>query len=260
MPKRKKFMTFLTLVFLGFAFLCQQTNTLKTTRYTWQSSRVPQAFDGYRIVHVSDLHNKRFGKGQSRLLRAIRDAQPDMIALTGDFADLTTKDLGAVRELLDGTQGLAPIYFVEGNHDPNSPHYRALLALLSQYGVTVLDGYTRLERGGEAMSLAGCAYWGQWIFSEPSDIVLYHDPDSFPRFAALGCGLLLSGHIHGGQIALPNGRALFGPKTTLFPKYSHGEYREGDSTMILSRGLGVSRIPFRLFAPPEIVVIELKYT
>jgi len=255
---RKLLLALLVLAAAGAFFAVQQTNTLRTARYTWQSDRVPPAFDGFRIVQVSDLHNKRFGKEQKRLLAAIREAGPDMIALTGDFADKATRNLDAVEELLAGTQGLAPIYFVEGNHDLNSPFYGALLALLSQYGVTVLDGYAQLERDGESMRMLGFGYWTPGEFDLPADIALSHSPDGFPAFARQGFGLVLSGHIHGGQIALPNGRAFVGPNGKLFPRYSHGEYRQGDSTMLVSRGLGISRIPFRLFAPPEIVVIELK--
>ena len=239
-------------------FLYQQTNVLQTTRYSWESPRVPRAFDGYRIVQLSDLHNKRFGKHQRRLLRAVREAKPDLIALTGDFVDLHTKSLAAATELLEGMQGLAPMLYVDGNHDPNSPYYQEFLALLDRYGVIVLDGVTQLLRGGETMTIAGYGYWEiQGPAIAPADIVLYHGPQWFPAFAAAGCGLVLAGHIHGGQIALPGGRAIVGPAGTLFPEYSHGVYREGASTMVLSRGLGTSGAPLRLFSPPEIVVIEL---
>jgi len=249
---------FILLIFAAISaiiFLIQQTNTLKTTHYTWQSSRVPQAFDGFRVVQVSDLHNKRFGRNQSRLIQSIRAAQPDMIALTGDFIDDKTRDLEFMRDLLEGIHELAPIYFVEGNHDTTSPFRGALLALLSQYNVTALDGYTQIERNGATMSLAGFPYWGSPNFHGPADIVLYHSPE---HFASFGAGLVIAGHNHGGQVALPGGRAVFGPRVEFFPRYSFGMYHEGDATMILSRGLGTSRIPFRVFAAPEIVVITLK--
>ena len=258
--KRKRCRWLILVVLLAAAalLLAQQTNTLKTTRYAWQSDRVPQAFEGYRIVQVSDLHNKRFGKGQRRLVRAIRDARPDMIALTGDFIDLHTKSLDAVTELLEGIQGLAPAYFIDGNWDSNSPYYGALLALLSQYDVMVLNGYTQLARDGGTMTLAGFPFWETKNFTQPADIVLYHSPNRFSLFAAEGCGLVLAGHNHGGQIALPGGRALIDPNGNFLPKYSAGVYHEGDAAMILSRGLGTSVCPFRLFAPPEIVVITLE--
>ena len=258
------FALFIVFAVAAVIFLIQQTNTLKISHYTWQSGRVPQVFDGFRIVQLSDLHSKRFGRAQERLLRAVRAAEPDIIALTGDFIDDHTRNLNAVRELLEGIRGLAPIYFVEGNHDTTSPFRGALLALLSQYDVTILDGYTQLERKcnvtslSATMSLAGFPYWEPWNFRYPADIVLYHSPEMFFEFAAKGCGLVIAGHNHGGQVALPSGRALIGPRIEFFPQYSSGVYHESGATMILSRGLGVSRIPFRAFATPEIVVIELK--
>jgi len=241
-------------------FLIQQTNSLKTARYTWESPRVPRGFDGFCVALVSDLHNKRFGKGQARLVRAVRDLQPDLIALTGDFVDMHTKDMRAVTEFLEGVQGLAPMYYVDGNHDPNSPFYGDLLDLLAEYGVTVLKGDSAaLEHGGDTMTLSGYPYWELHYPLQSADIMLYHSPEDFHRFAALGCGLVLSGHNHGGQIALPGGKAIFAPGGGLFPEYSGGVYTEGEATMVLSRGLGSVYVPVRAFARPEVVGITLKY-
>jgi len=243
----------------GAAFLLQQTNSLKTTRYTWESPRVPPGFDGFTIALVSDLHNKRFGKEQARLVKAVRELQPDMIAITGDFIDLSTKNLDFAREFLEGVKDLAPMYWADGNHDPNSPFYQDLHELLAEYGVIALAGdRVALARGGGEMTLAGYPYWELYYPIVSADIMLYHGPDEFGRFAVLGCGLVLSGHNHGGQIALPGGRAVVGPNGSSFPQYSGGVYTENDTTMVLSRGLGTSVIPFRAFAPPEVVGIELK--
>ncbi|MDR2686195.1 MAG: metallophosphoesterase family protein [Oscillospiraceae bacterium] len=255
---KKLMLVLFGLLALCAVFLAQQTNSLKTARYAWESPRVPPGFDGYRIALVSDLHNKRFGKHQARLVRAVRDLEPDLIALTGDFADLETKDLGAAREFLEGVKGLAPMYWVDGNHDPNSPFYGELRALLASCGVISLDGErVTLARGGDTMSLAGYPYWELHHPILPADIMLYHGPDEFPRFAALGCGLVLSGHNHGGQVATPWGRALIGPNHNLFPRYSGGVYTEGGSAMALSRGLGTTRVHVRAFARPEVVGVTL---
>ena len=256
----KKFsLVFSGLLAAGAIFLVQQTNSLKTTRYTWESDRVPRGFDGYTIALVSDLHNKRFGKGQRRLVKAVRDLRPDMIALTGDFIDLATKNFDFAREFLEGVKDVAPMYWVDGNHDPNTTFYSGLHALLEECGVTVLAGdLLTIERGGDAMTLAGYPFWELHYPIHSADIMLYHGPDEFHRFAALGCGLVLSGHNHGGQIALPGGRAVVDPGYGWFPEFSFGEYRENDSTMILSRGLGTSGPPVRAFAAPEVVGVEMR--
>jgi predicted MPP superfamily phosphohydrolase len=258
----KKFLLVLSIVLATAAlFLVQQTNSLKTARYTWESPRVPQGFDGFRVALVSDLHNKRFGKNQARLVRAVKNLRPDLIAITGDFVDLHTKDMRAVTEFLDGVRGLAPMYWADGNHDPNSPFYDALHALLAEYGVIVLAGdAVTLTRGGGEMTLAGYPYWELHYPIRSADIMLYHGPDDFYRFAELDCGLVLSGHNHGGQIALPWGRAVIGPNGKLFPRYSGGVYTEGDATMVLSRGLGTSNIHVRAFARPEVVAVDFAST
>ena len=250
----------LALCLAAVLFLVQQTNSLKTTRYTWESPRVPRGFDGYCIALVSDLHNKRFGRDQARLVRAVRALRPDLIALTGDFVDMYTKDMQAVTAFLEGVKDIAPMYYVDGNHDPNSPFYTDLLDLLARYDVTVLAGdAVALTRGGDGMTLAGYPYWGLYHPIQPADIVLYHGPEEFPRFAALGCGLVLAGHNHGGQIALPGGKAIFAPGGGLFPKYSGGIYTEGEATMVLTRGLGAVYVPVRAFARAEVVGVVLKH-
>jgi len=256
-------------------FLIQQTNTLNTTYFTWQHSRVPPEFEGFRIVQISDLHNKRFGREQRRLLRAIRDAEPNLIVITGDMIDESTRGLEPVEELLAGIAGLAPIYYIDGNHDVRSWLYEDMLELFERYGVTVLQGAyfmwydvdtsqrpadTRLEHNGATMTMGTIA-------SLEADIVLIHDPAKFLYYTEVARdGLVLAGHMHGGQIALPNGRAIVGPFSdnasdrpfTLFPPFSSGVYVQGDATMFLSRGLGTSHLPLRAFATPEIAVIELK--
>ena len=260
----------LVLVIAVVAFLVQQTNTLRTTHFTWQSSRVPQEFTGFRIVQISDLHSRRFGRGQARLVRAIEDAQPDLIVITGDLIDEHARSLDPIRELLAGIHELAPVYFIDGNHDVRSLLYEDMLALFAHYGVTALQGFyfawhgvdisqrphsTQLERHGATMTMGT---------NFESDIVLVHDPEMFPWYAAQShSGLLLAGHTHGGQVALPNGRAIVGPfsgglRPSWFPPFSSGVYVDGEATMFLSRGLGTSHLPIRAFATPEVAIIELK--
>ena len=256
LKKHRASLIFFALLAAGALFAAQQTNALKVTRYTWESSRVPPGFDGYRIVQVSDLHCKRFGRGQKRLLQRIRECNPDMIALTGDILDRRTKNLEPARELLAGIAGLAPMYYADGNHDPRSPVYEEFCALLEEYGVTVLDGYATLEHGGDTMTIAGCDYWYPERLAAPADLVLYHSPESFEQWS--GHGLVLAGHMHGGQVALPGGRAIVSPSGDLFPPYAGGFYERGGNTMVVSKGLGNSGIPFRLFARPEVVCVVLK--
>jgi len=256
LKKHRVSMIFLAILTAGAAFAAQQTNALKLTQYTWQSGRVPPGFDGYRIVQVSDLHGKRFGSGQGRLLKLVRDLKPDMIALTGDILDRRTQNLAPVREILSGFAGQVHMYYVDGNHDPRSPVYEELRALLDEYGVTVLEGYAALERGGDTMTMAGGKFWYPERLAEPADLVLFHGPDIFER--QFGHGLVLAGHMHGGQVALPGGRAVVSPDGRWFPEYAGGFYELNGSAMVVSKGLGTSGVPLRLFARPEVVCVMLK--
>ncbi|MCL2446610.1 MAG: metallophosphoesterase [Oscillospiraceae bacterium] len=242
------------------ALAVYHTNTLRTTSFTWQSRRVPPEFNGFRIVHLSDLHNARFGRGQSRLLRAVEQAQPNMIAMTGDMIDEQTRSLAPMRELLAGIRAFAPdipIYYVDGNHDTRSSFYADMLELFRLHNVTVLHGSALLQHNGASMTMSGRGHWGVGYVGG-TDIFLAHSPHHFAHFAQLGGGLMLAGHNHGGQVSTPGGQAIVGPQLVLWPEYSAGVYVNGDATMFLSRGLGTSRIPFRLFATPEVAVIEMK--
>ncbi|MCL2532463.1 MAG: metallophosphoesterase [Oscillospiraceae bacterium] len=259
----KKLIIIAAIVLLPVAFIAlaiYHTNTLRSTQFTWQNRRVPPEFNGFRIVQLSDLHNARFGREQSRLLRMVQQAQPNMIAMTGDMIDEQTRSLAPMRELLAGVRTVAPdipMFFVDGNHDPQSSFYAEMLDLFRQHNVTVLHGTALLQHNGASMTIAGMGHWGVGHMGN-TDIFLAHDPLRFEQFAQHGGGLMLAGHNHGGQVSLPNGQAIIGPRLTLWPEYSSGVYINGDSTMFLSRGLGTSRIPFRLFATPEVAVIELK--
>ncbi|MDR1463991.1 MAG: metallophosphoesterase family protein [Oscillospiraceae bacterium] len=263
----------------GSLFTVYETKSLDTTTAVWTSPRVPAAFDGFRIVQLSDLHNARFGKEQNRLTDAVRAARPDLIALTGDFLDLHSANLGFLRELLNGISGLAPVYFINGNHDRETPLYDSMLALFAESGVTVLnDSYVTLTRGGGTMTLAGLD-WGNDPDSfapldptrpaalawEDADILLCHDPMLFPRLAERCASgqedpgaLILCGHMHGGQIALPGGKAVIGPGGLWFPPCAAGRFVQDGVTMIVNRGLGTSGFHFRLFSRPEVGIVVLR--
>lgn len=145
---------------------------LELNTYTVGSKELPDAFDGYRIAHVSDLHNAEMGDGNEKLLAVLREADPDIIAITGDLID---------------------------SRNTNT-------------------------------------------------------------YVACGVDLALSGHAHGGQFRLPFVGGLVAPNQGLFPKYDSGLYTEGNTNMIVSRGIGNSILPFRFNNRPEVILIELKAT
>ena len=251
---------------------------LELNTYTISSRGLPDAFDGYRIAQVSDLHNAEFGGGNQRLLDMLREAEPDMIAITGDLIDSRKTNIAVALAFAEEAVRIAPCYYVSGNHEARIPEYRELKAGLEAAGVTVLDdARVEIEISGNSITIIGVndpSFLADYLTSDAAvmdrklselssedasfTILLSHRPELFDTYAAHEMDLVLTGHAHGGQFRLPLIGGLIAPNQGLFPKYDDGLYSEGNTNMIVSRGLGNSIIPFRFNNRPEVVLIELK--
>lgn len=250
-------------------FLWDQNNGLSVSRYSYESHLVPSQFDGFCIVQVSDLHNKAFGKEQERLLRLIDAEQPDLVVITGDLVDNSAMENALC--FAKQAAGMATCCYVPGNHEARSPSYAKLRQELQEAGVQLLENSAiSLERQGERVWVLGVLdpAFGPWeeglldrLASEGEGelrILLSHRPDRLEAYASSGVELVFSGHAHGGQIRLPGIGGLFAPDQGLFPKYTSGMHQEGGTTLVISRGLGNSAFPLRLFNRPELVVLRLQ--
>ncbi len=251
---------------------------LELNTYTINSRGLPDAFDGYRIAQVSDLHNSEFGDGNQRLLDMLREAEPDMIAITGDLIDSRKTNIAVALAFAEEAVRIAPCYYVSGNHEARVPEYRELKAGLEAAGVTVLDdARVEIEISGKSITIIGVndpSFLADYLTSDAAvmdrklselssedasfTILLSHRPELFDTYAAHDMDLVLTGHAHGGQFRLPLIGGLIAPNQGLFPKYDDGLHSEGNTNMIVSRGLGNSIIPFRFNNRPEVVLIELK--
>jgi predicted MPP superfamily phosphohydrolase len=252
-------------------FLYWQNNDIMTTKITYQNNKIPTAFDGFVIVQVSDLHNMRFGKDNNVLLKKIKDADPDMIALTGDLIDNVRTDLSVAIEFIRDAVAIAPVYYVPGNHEARISNYNQLAASMSELGVQLLENkQVKFQQGNASIELSGII---DPFFSPAKDslnhldfsdqsvfrILLSHRPELIKLYASKQIDLVLTGHAHGGQIRIPTLRGgLIAPDQGLFPKYTSGIYNESETSEIVSRGLGNSTFPFRVFNRPEIIVVTLK--
>ena len=249
-------------------FLHWNNTALQVTKYTVSSSRIPEGFDGFRIVQISDLHNTAFGKDNCRLLGDIRALSPDIIVITGDIVQASPKEK-ALQFARQATQ-LAPTYYVSGNHEYRMDH-ETLFAELQEIGVHVLQNQSvSLEKNGERIRLAGVE---DPVFDtktsleekllpllqeEAYTILLSHRPELFDSYVHCGVDLVFTGHAHGGQFRLPFIGGLYVPNQGVLPKYDAGMFTCGATHMLISRGLGNSAFPFRLFNRPEIVAVTLK--
>lgn len=249
-----------------------QNDGLMLTRYTAALPGLPEELEGLTLVQVSDLHSKRMGEGQEVLLNTISQAKPDVILLTGDLVDGRQPELEPALELARGTAALAPTYYVTGNHETSLPR-KTLEQIengLEAEGVVLLDNRTEELSlpGGGTMVLTGLCddNLGDGTLerlnaSWPEDavtVLLAHEPQYIENYAASGVDLAFCGHAHGGQIRLPLVGGLFAPGQGFLPKYTAGIYQLGETQMVVSRGIGGSLFPQRVWNRPEVVAVTLK--
>ena len=274
MRRRKTAVLLVLTALLAAGFLLWGNCSLQTTETALVSPALPPAFDGLRIVELADLNGRVFGRGSRRLLAAVRRAEPDLICIDGDLFDEHT-DLAMLPPLLRGLCAIAPVYYVTGNHEWRVPGLRGILAQMRACGVTVLqDDWRVLRRGEDALIVAGtddpC---GPAERKTPAELIadiraeageaaflllLAHRNDQLPQWSALGVQAVLAGHCHGGVVRLPFVGGLFGTDRRLFPAWDAGLYRQGETALYVSRGLGYTNVHFRLFNRPEVAVIVLR--
>lgn len=263
----------LSLILAGGLLLAESNLRIVGTEYELVYTTLPEGFDGFTVVQLSDVHGALFGKDNGYLLKKVRAAAPDLIALTGDLADADT-DLRRVDTLLAGLTDIAPVYYVSGNHEWSDGVLGQLTEILKARGVRYLrNEFEVIERGGEALVLAGVEdpngradqpkpdeFIASLRGERPGDFVLLlgHRNYWVKEYPALPVDLILCGHAHGGIIRLPFAGGLLGQGRIWFPDYDAGLYESGSYRMLVSRGLGNSvRIP-RFWNNPELVTVKLR--
>lgn len=269
MKKLFKFCFFIIAIYL---FLYINNHWIVTTEHVLESEKVPQSFDGFRMTQVSDLHDALFGDHQEKLVKKVEATDPDVIFITGDVIDSNRynleQSLQAVREFVK----IADVYYVIGNHEVATNKVQEIYEALMAIGVHVMPNTsTVLERNGEQISIIGIedplnGYETQSMLStalagvdkENLKVLLAHRPEKFNTYVANNVDLVFSGHAHGGQIRVPFVGGLVAPGQGFFPKYTAGTFEDGETTMYVSRGLGNSTVPYRIFNLPQLVVVELK--
>lgn len=270
----------LAVVIFAISLFCMwQNNEITTTQIDYSNAKIPEEFNGYRIVHISDLHNKQFGQNQERLLIKIQAVSPDIIVVTGDLIDRRKYDLDTAMVFINGAMKIAPVYYVSGNHEAWSGDYKNISEKLRSSGVQILDDTkATLFKGKGKIEILGLSdpdfltssYMDGTNSSKLKEhlrglsddsvfqILLCHRPELFDLYANEKIDLIFSGHAHGGQFRIPFVGGLVAPDQGLFPKYTSGAYTQNKSTMVVSRGLGNSIVPMRIFNRPEIVVVTLR--
>lgn len=278
---RKKYIksAIVLLIVIALLLFCSYQNRhLETTYYTYKAEQLGADLEGYRIVQISDLHNAKFGKNNQKLVDRIRECEPDIIVLTGDLVDSNHTNVDRAVQFVDEIVKICPVYYVTGNHEYwlDTSEYENLMDGLASAGVIILDDQVvEISRGDAKFRLVGLddrsladgtlgtlLNNAQNVAHEDSEkkeftVVLAHEPQYLARYAGTCVDLVLSGHAHGGQFRLPFVGGIVAPDQGFLPEYTAGEYYMNGTEMIVSRGLGNSVIPVRLFNYPEIVCVEL---
>lgn len=248
---------------------------LTVTRHTVDFEELPEEFDGFKIVQVSDLHNARFGKDQCRLIGAISAEKPDLIAITGDLFHTLRRE--NAYSFLEQAARLAPCYYVSGNHEQRfADYFTAIRPELESLGAVVLDDErARITRGAGSITVVGLAdpsfernvpperLTDEKLTRLVDDnergftLLLSHRPELFPVYARHNVSLALTGHAHGGQVRFAK-RGLFAVHQGWLPKYTEGIFVENNTKMVVSRSLGNSTIYPKVNDPPELVALLLR--
>ena len=281
MKKKKilRFFIFILVCLLLVLWIIHGNVTFGITRVTVENEKIPEAFSGYKIVHISDLHNDEFGEGNSDLLSAVKKEAPDIIAVTGDVLDSYDPQYEIGIDFMTALADIAPTYYVGGNHEVRLNYFSRFYPEMEEAGVTIAENKAiELTRDGESITLYGAEEFSmitryssaedrvnqfrqklEAVYSDGGfSLLLSHHPELAYVYSDIGYDLVLSGHAHGGQVRLPFIGGLFSPGQGAFPHYDSGVYDLDGTSMIVSRGLGNSRFPFRVNNRPEIIVIELQ--
>ena len=277
--KKKRILTVAIYVLIALTVWTLWGNSaLEVNEYEIVSDQIPEAFNGFRIAQVSDLHNAEFGENNVKLIELLAQTDPDMILLTGDLIDSRHTDIEMALEFARQAIQIAPVYYVSGNHEARVDEYEDLKIGLAEAGVVILENQkVQITRDAESITLMGIddpSFWEDYLFGDSESvarqaiedlqnesdgytILLSHRPELFDLYVETGMDLVFSGHAHGGQVRLPVIGGLAAPNQGLFPEYDAGQFTEENTTMIVSRGVGNSIIPIRFNNRPEITVAEI---
>lgn len=251
--------------------------TFAQSHYIITDEQLPESFQGYKIAHLSDLHNNFW---ENQLLDSVADFEPDIIAITGDLVNYSTESFGEMEDWLVQLKEIAPVYYVTGNHEAWNLQYKEFVEILERSEIIMLDNTNIIiEENNEEIMLLGLqdpAFLSESnllgehalviestikSLTEGSNhykIMLSHRPELFDVYANHELNFVLSGHAHGGQFRLPLIGGLVAPDQGFFPKYTSGVYEENGTKMLVSRGLGSSSIPVRFNNRPELIFIQLE--
>lgn len=224
-----------------------------------------------RIAHVSDFHNTCITMLVNSILTELKNRKPDLICITGDLVDSRHTYIPRAVDFVGKLAEIAPVYYVTGNHEIRSSRHDEIMEILYRTDMTIIEDEAYQVNGINLIGLNdfyNIPYSQRdYLFTqkyqalkndEMFNVVLFHRPELLDSYSKNGADLVLSGHAHGGQIRLPIIGTGYAPDQGFRPALTEGLYKKGNTSLIVSRGIGNSAFPFRLNNPPELIFIDLK--
>ena len=279
------------IILLVILFIYVNYKVIFVSRYKVKSNKLPQAFNGFKILHLSDWHCTTYGKNNKRLINLINNKikgeKIDIVVITGDFIIRQKRDYRPALEFISKIKS-DNIYFVYGNHEMilKTSELEDFKIKLEKLGVVVLDNRKiELIKEKEKINIYGVSYIFSHIASRKDlteqvlekykkdyeekigvinkneyNILLSHDPMDFEVYVKEGFDLVFSGHLHGGGIRFFGIGVATARKNWFFTTLASGIHKKKDTQIIVSRGIGNSTRPIRIFDPPEISITTLYKT
>ena len=273
---------YLMLASAGVILFIRQLLNITVSKHTIVSSKIPESFDGFKILHLSDLHNNRLLCRDDRLFHRIKELAPDIMVITGDIVDSFAPQLEIVYDFAAKIAKICDVYYIPGNHEARILQRDILFRQLKNAGVKLLfDSREGIIRNNDRITITGLMdpkfEQKKTIRRIPDNmhvtlklrelpplednlfnILLSHRPEHFAIYANYYYDLIMTGHAHGGQWRFPVIGAVFSPGQGLFPAYTSGVYRTNESCMVVSRGLGNTKLPLRINNPFELALVTLR--
>jgi hypothetical protein len=263
------FIIAIILAFLIYSCLIEP-RWIEVTHHDVYLKRLPPEFDGFKILHLTDLHARFWGWREQRVTDWVAQQDAGLVAVTGDVMVHPFRGADVTR-LMTALNHRLPVWFVLGNHDVrDNSHLPDLLQEWREQGIHVLrNDHQRIERNGSALFLVGVddphlflANLSKSLKDVPQDackILLAHSSDVYEEAAHAGVDLILSGHTHGGQVRLPFIGALIANTRKAPRRYAAGLFKVAEHTQLfVSRGIGHSTLPMRFLCRPQIAVLTLR--
>ncbi len=271
---------FIVICFCFSCFLVYDNFSLDVEKIKIEDTKA-ENLKGLKIAHVSDYHNRKSEITNKAIFKALDEENPDLIFITGDLIDKSKTDIDTSLSFVSKLCEYTSVYYVTGNHECNvsiedQKTFDDMIRSLQNMGVFVLrqstesvtlpngskvnvhgidDPYFHCSYSYEIDGVSAALCDGFKINKNEYNILLAHHPEQLPVYAEYGFDLVFSGHAHGGQGRIFN-QGLIAPDQGFFPVYTGGEYKEGNTTLILSRGIGNSVIPVRVFNKPHLIFVE----